>query len=117
LDALDECSPEDRRILLDALREILQQTSSDTRLFISSRDDQDIKVELTVEPAIEVRAAQNTRDVDLFIENEVSRAARRTILYGNADQDLIRMIKDVLKKGAAGMYVPWSLEYWSLISS
>jgi len=105
LDALDECSPDSRRILFDALGEILQQSSSATRLFISSRDDQDIKLELTTEPAIEVKAAQNRDDIGLFIEHEVSKAARRALLYGKADRDLILLITSVLKKGADGMYV------------
>lgn len=105
LDAIDECSPEDKRILLDALREILQQTSTDTKLFISTRDDQDIKVDINVEPTVEVTAAQTTHDVNLFIENGVSKAARKTILHGDADQDLILLIKDRLQKGAGGMYI------------
>ena len=103
LDALDECNLESRRILLDSFREIFRQTSSETRLFISSRDDQDIKVELTAEPAVEVNATQNSPDIYMFIDDEVSKAARRAILLGKADPDLIKSIKDILKRSAGGM--------------
>ena len=105
LDALDECSQDNRRLLLDVFREIIQQTSSETRLFISSRDDQDIKVELTIQPAIEVKAAQNRHDIDLFIEEKVSKAARKAILLGKADQGLILLLKNALHEGANGMCV------------
>lgn len=115
LDALDECSLESRGILFDALHRIVQESSSETRVFISSRDEQDIKIRLTPDKVIaaqnkydiEVIASQNRHDINVFVEDEVSKVlARKAILYGDIDGELILSIKDVLKQGANGMCVP-----------
>ena len=42
IDALDECDPERRTVPLETLESILQESSSMVKIFVSSRDDQDI---------------------------------------------------------------------------
>lgn len=42
IDALDECDQETRKDLLDAVEFILREASTVIKIFISSRDDQDI---------------------------------------------------------------------------
>jgi len=42
IDALDECDSDSRADLLETLETILQESSSMVKIFVSSRDDQDI---------------------------------------------------------------------------
>lgn len=42
IDALDECNSNERQYLLDSIEQILQDSFSLVKIFVSSRDDQDI---------------------------------------------------------------------------
>lgn len=104
IDALDECNPNLRGDLLEALRTIVEQSSGVVKIFVSSRDDQDIVNYFAKQPHVRIDARKTNEDLELFIETAVEKALRRKeILLGKADNDLIAQTKHALRTGAGGM--------------
>ncbi|KAI9787978.1 MAG: hypothetical protein M1816_007282, partial [Peltula sp. TS41687] len=63
IDALDECNPEKRDDLLEALETILEESSNLVKIFVSSRDDQDIVLHFQHYPNLEIKSDRNTDDI------------------------------------------------------
>ena len=106
IDALDECDHATRYMLMDALDEILQRSSTVLKLLISSRDDGDIVCRLSGSINLYISADDNRYDIERFIDDRLAAAVRsRRILNGNASPTLVNSIAEVLKRDARGMYV------------
>jgi hypothetical protein len=58
IDALDECVPDKRADLLEALEDILRKSSRLVKIFMSSRDDQDLVYHLQDYPNLELRLTE-----------------------------------------------------------
>ncbi|KAH0557050.1 hypothetical protein GP486_005162, partial [Trichoglossum hirsutum] len=115
IDALDECDPRRRHELLDALTEILRESTCLVKIFVSSRDDDDILCQLGEFPNLYVHANDNGDDIESFIKQEVGRAIDgRRLLRGNVSPELKDLIIDTLIGGAEGMFRWVSLQIQNL---
>jgi len=105
VDALDECDPEKRTDLLEALESILRESASLVKIFISSRDDQDIVWHLRSYPNLELSSDKNKDDIILFVQKETdSLIERGKLLRWSTDKESLRTkIKEKVTKDADGM--------------
>ena len=110
IDALDECDPERRTDLLETLRVVLQESSSLVKIFVSSRDDQDIVLHLRDYPNLELSSEKNKEDISLFVTTETYNLIERKKLLAlstNKKKLKIEIIEHVTKN-ADGMLVLFS---------
>lgn len=105
LDAMDECNPDTRLDLLNALQDLLKQSSSLVKIFVSSRDYQDIVLNLSNYPNLAIDSRRNSDDIAQFVNFEVERLTKAGTLlrYSNAQTEMKKMIVDKVIEGAAGM--------------
>ena len=73
IDALDECDPDKRQLLLDAFENILQDSIGLVNGFVSSRDDQGIVCTLREYPNLDIVSNRNTADIEAFVRTETER--------------------------------------------
>lgn len=105
LDALDECNPERRHELFDALDRIVQESSNVVKILVSSRDDGDIVCHLEQSPNVYISADYNTGDICRFVVHEVSHAIeKKRLLNGRVTEKTRDKIIETLQNGAQGMY-------------
>ena len=69
IDALDECDMKTRGELLDAFEIILRGSTSLVKIFVSSRDNGDIKCELSDYANLEILSRNNSDDIQAFIKS------------------------------------------------
>ena len=107
IDALDECQMESRHLLVKALERIISDSASLVKLFVTSRDDQDIVFAMEKYPSIPIKAENNQADIDNYVSVEVdSLIDQRRLMPTVAVRDSLRqLIKQRLYDGAQGMYV------------
>ena len=105
IDALDECDPGKRADLLETLEAILQESSGLVKIFVSSRDDQDIVCHLQEYPNLELASDRNTDDIASFVRAETKDLIKRSKLLRSSinKEDLKEEIIDQVTKGASGM--------------
>lgn len=101
IDALDESDPTERGRLLEVLTAIMHSSTSVVKIFISSRDDIDIKLKLEKVPNLYIEAQDNGEDIKRFIHREMESAKNRR-LYSLPDE-LKNEIISTLTKKANGM--------------
>ncbi|KAH0536560.1 hypothetical protein FGG08_006568 [Glutinoglossum americanum] len=118
IDALDECTDELRFEILEKLDEILKLSASLVKIFVSSRDNQDISCRLKHAQNIYVQACDNTKDIERFIHFEVDQSImKKRLLSGVVSDELKDLITKVLKDGAQGMFRWASLQLQGLCNS
>jgi hypothetical protein len=106
IDGLDECREEVRHELMSALDRIAKESVCPVKIFVSSRDDIDIVLELRKSPNIYISALKNGGDIQRFILEQIERAIKeRRLLRGNVSTDLKELIIMELVARAHGMYV------------
>ncbi|KAI0102983.1 hypothetical protein GGR51DRAFT_259049 [Nemania sp. FL0031] len=76
LDALDECKPEERTILLDFFDSIPSKSPKPVRIFISSRPEGDIRQRLIHLSNIEIQATDNEYDISKFVMQSIEKNGR-----------------------------------------
>jgi hypothetical protein len=105
IDALDECDPEKRDDLLEALETILRESSSLVKIFVSSRDDRDIVYFLQDYPNLEITSNRNSDDIASFVKVETQYLIKRRklLLSSSNKEELKEIIIDQVTKGANGM--------------
>ena len=104
IDALDECDPARRHELLQALDRIIQISASLMKVFVSSRDDNDILCSLSESPNVYIHASDNDEDIQRFVRAEVNQAVKdRRLLCGDLSDSLKDHIICTLTRGAQGM--------------
>lgn len=114
IDALDECDPQNRRKFLDSLQTIIK-TSRLVKIFVSSRDDNDIVCRLDGVPNLWIEARDNAGDIRRFVQKEISRCIKsKDLLNGKVTEELERKIIMSLTNRAQGMYYPDSHCIYSL---
>jgi len=102
----DECESNSRPDLLQALERIINYSSNLVKIFVSSRNDQDIVCHLNNCPNLEIEAAKNQEDIVKFVHSEVQRRiSRKELLLGKPPLSLISSITERLCGGADGMLV------------
>jgi hypothetical protein len=107
IDALDECDPLTRLDLLEVLESILQDSSQLVKIFLSSRDDQDIVCYLENYPNLEISSTRNKDDIEAFVNAETDRlvAKKRLLRNSNAKEDLKQLIINRVIDQSSGMWV------------
>lgn len=104
IDALDECDPARRHELLLALDRIREESASLVKVFLSSRDDQDIVRRLKNLPDVFIHATDNCEDIANFIRLQVKQSIKdKILLSGNITEELENRITSHLIDGAQGM--------------
>ena len=104
IDALDECDPSRRHELLLALDKIREESASLVKVFLSSRDDQDIVCRLNHSPDVFIHATNNYKDIESFIHLQVNQSIEnKTLLSGKVTEELKSRIISSLIEGAQGM--------------
>lgn len=106
IDALDECDQGTRSQLISALTAIMESAPGTNlvKIFISSRDNDDIVLKLSKLPNIRIDSSDNCQDIGAFIRSEVkNRIDNRELLRGNVSSDLRAHVIDTLIQGADGM--------------
>ena len=104
IDALDECNPELRGELFDALTEILQDSNGLVKILVSSRNERDIICKSADCLNLEIEAKNNHADIVHFVNHEVDDLIwKKRLLCGNVPDELRQMIKQVLCEKAGGM--------------
>jgi uncharacterized protein YqfB (UPF0267 family) len=107
IDALDECSSQQRRILLEALEQVRQRCRDIVKIFVSSRHEEDISVSFKKGEVLEVTSQANHEDLKRFVEVEVERFVKRwSTMHDESTavlQKLEEEIKEALMTGAQGM--------------
>jgi hypothetical protein len=107
IDAMDECDPMQRSELLQALEKILQESSRLVKIFVSSRDDRDIELQLNNYPNLVISSRRNSDDIARFVVVEVERLiqARKLLLDSNSQAEMKEKIIHEVIDRADGMYV------------
>jgi len=104
IDALGQCDEVGRTDLLEALEQIVLRSSNLVKVFVSSRNDQDIVRHLANCPNLEIEATKNQADIVSFVNSEVQRRiSGNPLLLGKPN--LICSIIQTLCDGAQGMLV------------
>ena len=74
IDALDELDldyeSKDRSLLLELLNDVLLESDSLVKIFVASRDDQDIVMEFKKVPNLYIKATDNLKDIERYIIRE-----------------------------------------------
>jgi len=105
VDGLDEIDSKLRRQdFLQALKKIVNASSSLVKLLVSSRDDTDITLALDSVPNLYIHAKNNKDDIERFIKQEVERSIeQRRLLCGQVADELREKIIRTLIDKAGGM--------------
>ena len=106
IDALDEIDRqlESRKSFLEALNTIAQASKNLVKIFVSSRDDDDIILELEAVPNLYIDVVDNAGDIERFIHREInSFIKRRILLRGKVGDQLKSRIISTLIEKADGM--------------
>lgn len=89
-DALDECDLLRRHELLEALDNIITHSANLVKVFVSSRDDNDIVGRLDNSPNIYISASDNEEDIIRFVHWEVGRSILSKRLLGGLVSEEMR---------------------------
>ncbi|RSL80990.1 hypothetical protein CEP52_017293 [Fusarium oligoseptatum] len=116
IDALDECNPETRGDLLDALEDLLKTSPCLLKIFVSSRTDQDIVYKLNNYPNLHLNSNRNSADIDMFVHSETSRLIDKGSLlrFSTRKEDIRDKIINELTSKAQGMFRWVSLQLQAL---
>ena len=113
IDALDECDHGKCLEVIDKLKGMLDQSSSDPtsnaiKIFIATRSFPGIENELTSRTSLEVTAENNREDVKRFISTTLEERSK-DLLGGTASDHLKAEIRDTLSRRAQSMFLYASL--------
>jgi hypothetical protein len=105
IDALDECDEKTRNDLLEEMETILRRSSSLIKIFVSSRDDQDIVFKLQQYPNLELSSDRNSDDIAMFVKYETNHLVERGHLlrFSENKEELQQKIIKQVTDGADGM--------------
>lgn len=111
IDALDECDT--GYMVLDVIENLLQNSSLGLlKVFLSSRDDQDISCSLREYPNLDLVPSRNSADIEAFVRDETHKLVkRRRLLRNSQDKETLKtLIIDRVSRGADGMFKWASLQ-------
>jgi len=91
IDALDECSDDDRKVLLESLSEVMQNS---TRLFFTSRlnIESDINKYLGVKSPVTIQLAANQQDIEKYINHRIDEDNRPDIMNDSLRNEIVTTI-------------------------
>jgi len=105
VDALDECKPRSRSLLLKALKSILQDSAGLVKIFVSSRNDHDIVSRLQGYPNLSIKSNRNSDDIATFVNCETRRLIEDGDLlqYSNSREVMKALIIEKVIRDASEM--------------
>ena len=108
VDAMDECDPETRWKLIDALNEIVADSNSLVKVFLSSREEGDLRLSIQDHTGVQVTALEIGEDIRKFVEYETDRMVAKKQVLGRIRQqstkeELKQLIKNDVVSKANGM--------------
>jgi hypothetical protein len=104
IDALDECDPFRRHVLLHALKDIVAKANNLVKIFISSRDHPDIVLKLADVPNIYIKSTDNFDDIKRFVTTKVDEAIQhQRLLSGKVSTEVRGDVISKLSENAQGM--------------
>ncbi|KXG50107.1 uncharacterized protein PGRI_060740 [Penicillium griseofulvum] len=104
IDALDECDPDTRDELVEALSSFIQDAENPVRIFISSRPDPEIATELQRSPNIGIQAGDNQDDIQKYLDVELDKRAKTVTILKRMKEEIM----DTLLERANGMFL-WAV--------
>ncbi|CAM1510988.1 Fc.00g085010.m01.CDS01 [Cosmosporella sp. VM-42] len=112
IDAIDEVQPKSRYELVESLQQIVRDSASVVKIFVTSRDDDQVLSLLTNASALRIEAENNRQDMEGFVHDQVALAVNnRRLLTGNISSQLKADLSKALIEGAGEMYlVVWQIE-------
>ncbi|KAH0355642.1 hypothetical protein KCU83_g1722, partial [Aureobasidium melanogenum] len=115
IDGLDECPEERRSPILEFMVESSSDSSSNLKIFVSSRKELDISTQFAFlnTPAIELKTGTITPDIRSFVQHEASRLRIESKLRVR-DDDLFEEIIQKLVEESNGMFLWVSLQLQQL---
>ncbi|KAH7076544.1 hypothetical protein BKA63DRAFT_510284 [Paraphoma chrysanthemicola] len=119
IDALDECDPTTRQLLLDAMEKVLKESSSLVKIFVSSRKNHDLALRLASYPGLEISSQKNGEDIAKFVTEEVERLVRtKQLLRHSEDKSVMKeLIERKVIEGAGEMFRWASMQLQNLCFS
>lgn len=105
IDALDECSKEARRRILNFLKTTLAGASSMVKFFLLSREEGDVVFNLKSFPNLWISSRNNQTDIETFVRVETHQliAKGSLLLHSQFKESLEEEIVAKLAKDADGM--------------
>ena len=104
IDAVDEIQPSSRHVLISALIQIVRDSLSVVKVFLTSRDDSNIHALLSDVIAVRIQNEHTRKDMDDFVHQEVSAAIRdQRMLNGVVSDNLKQGLMSALIAGAGEM--------------
>jgi len=104
IDALDEVDHKLRFELLQALRFVVERSSTLVKIFVTTRMDTDILMQFEMFPRIELEPDDNVDDINRFVKEKVQEAIKqKRLLHGNVPNPLKEEICKVLCERSKGM--------------
>jgi ankyrin repeat protein len=100
IDALDECDPVTRDELVEALNSFIQDAEKPVKIFISSRPDPGIAMELQRSPNIRIQAGDNQDDIRKYLDVELDKQAKKVSVLKRMKEEIM----DKLLERAKGMF-------------
>ena len=73
LDALDECDAGRRHNLIQCLNTLLKVASNSVKILVSSRADEDIRLQFSSGPRVEIQAKNNSDDIAKYVEERIEK--------------------------------------------
>ncbi|GLA81291.1 hypothetical protein AtubIFM56815_004934 [Aspergillus tubingensis] len=109
IDALDECSSQQRGIIIEALKEIRRQCRDIVKIFVSSRHETDIAAHFEGGEIFEITPTVTEEDISQFIRAEVHSFINKwSKLHEEPIPLLQRLEEEIIDKlvaGAQGMFL------------
>jgi Cdc6-like AAA superfamily ATPase len=107
VDALDECDSDTRWELVEALESITESASL-VKVFVSSREEGDLRLSLQTHSGLQVTSLENEGDIRKFVDSETDRlvAKKQLLAYIRKKQtkeELTKLIKEDVISKANGM--------------
>ncbi|KAL3460118.1 ankyrin repeat-containing domain protein [Aspergillus heterothallicus] len=104
IDALDECDPNTRDELIEALNEFIRDSEKPVKVFISSRPDPSIATELESNPNVGIQAGDNQDDIRKYLDIELDRQAKKAAVLKRMKEEIMTK----LLERAQGMFL-WAV--------
>ncbi|KAJ5493724.1 Galactose oxidase/kelch beta-propeller [Penicillium fimorum] len=119
VDALDECSREERAELVEALEYIIDNLISLVKIFVTSREEGDLRLSIQAHSGVQVTWVENGSDIEKFVDFETDRLVTKNqllpyIRVKSTKEDLKALIKEDTMSKANGMFRWAQLQLQSL---
>ncbi|KAL8771405.1 MAG: hypothetical protein Q9209_003073 [Squamulea sp. 1 TL-2023] len=113
IDAVDEVQPKGRYELVEALQQVIRDSSNAVKIFATSRDDDQVLSLLTNASTLRIRAENQQADMESFVYDQVNHAIKsRRLLGGDVSSNLQADLSQALMDGAGEIFllVIWQIE-------